>query len=451
MRSFRFTLVALFLLCSRLCFAYNFLHIQPKTGVPIGWEPGTTITYYVDPGDFGRLTNAQALALVQEAMKIWESASLNASVPHFEFGGFLPEDINETNYQDYVSLEACYEDDLASCPTQAQKDLKTVIIFDDNANSILNNVLCKITPCAASSGARVFGGSLSNPTFIKQGVVVFGGSLAVEKITKVVGTMTHELGHLLGLAHTVVNQEVPIKNEWEKYAADIPTMMSVYFPSSGESLPTLNPDDVAGISMLYPSGSFVADTATIKGKVLKSDGMSMSHVNVIVRNIEDPLCEAFSLMTDRTCTASNTACGSDGTGAYEINGLPAGSYTLEVEEVADKSLAATLVPGLVNPFIDGDAEFWNDGDAAGDPSNLTSSTITLAPGETRENVDIILDRSEVTADRIKFIPSDTFTPGPGTRCPEKPLVDYAAMIGIDETPASPLPSGSSGGCNLLQR
>jgi len=41
--------------------AYNFLYIHPTTGRPIGWAPGTTIHYYVDPGPLGRLTNEQAL------------------------------------------------------------------------------------------------------------------------------------------------------------------------------------------------------------------------------------------------------------------------------------------------------------------------------------------------------------------------------------------------------
>ena len=80
----------------------------------------------------------------------------------------------------------------------------------------------------------------------------------------------------------------------------------------------------------------------------------------------------------------------------------------------------------------------------------------VAAGETRENVDIILNRSEVTDDRIKYIPLDTFAPGPGTRCPEEPPVDYAEMIGIDEGGSSntgdttgSTSSGSSGGCGLI--
>ncbi len=445
-----------------LSFGYNFLYIHSTSGTPIGWESGTTIQYYLDPGSLGRLTNEQAHTLLKEAMKIWEDASPEADVPRFEFAGYLSEDVNGTNYQTYVSLGSCYADDLASCPSEAQKNLQTVIIFDED-DSILDNELCRITSCAAAAGARTFSGSPVDPRNIIQGIFVLGSSsgLTSTKIKAVVGTMVHELGHLLGLAHTSVNQEADIADmeELDRY---LPTMftsskiVALENVSIRQSTPT--PDDIAGISVLYPSDGFSTETATIKGQILKSDNSPMIHVNVIARNIDDPLCEAYSYLSGRLCeAASSTGCESSSTpsdrdSSYEISDLPPGSYTLEVEEVADESLAMTLAPGLVDPFIYGDAEFWNEGDAAGDPSNLTFSTITLAAGETRENVDIILNRSEVTDDRVKYIPLDTFTPGPGTRCPEEPPVDYAEMIGIDEGGDSDdgdSTSPSGGGCSLI--
>lgn len=39
--------------------AYNYLYVEQDTGDPIGWEPGTTIEYQLDPGDAGLLTNEQ--------------------------------------------------------------------------------------------------------------------------------------------------------------------------------------------------------------------------------------------------------------------------------------------------------------------------------------------------------------------------------------------------------
>lgn len=419
--------------------AYNFLYIDPTNGKPIGWEPGTTIHYYLDPGPLGRLTNDQAHTLLKEAMKIWENASPYANVPHFEFAGYLPEDVDGGNYQKYVSLGQCYTNDLASCPTQAQKDLQTVVVFD-NDDSILEKELCRITQCSATSGARVISGSSQEPGYIVQGIQVFGGAFASSTATKVnaiIGVMTHELGHLLGLAHTSLNQQAYIEDKGE-LARYMPTMFAYDVGGTNleKNMVTLNPDDIAGISNLYPSDNLVTQTGIIKGMILKSDGSPMMHVNVIARNVEDPLCEAYSFLAGRTCeAATQEACENDidlvSDPGFIISGFPVGSYTLEVEEVADEDLAHTLAPGLVDPFISGDAEFWNEGDQS-DESNTLSTVIDLMVGEIKEGVNIILNRSEVTSDRILYLPLDTFIAGPGTACPENPSINYAALVGINE-------------------
>lgn len=425
MKRLHWIVVSFVSLISLPSFAYNFLYIHPTTGEPIRWDNTQTIKYYLDPKPPGLLTNEQTQALLEEAMKIWENASLNANAPRFEFAGYLPEDVNGTNYQKYVSLGQCYTDDLDSCASEAQKNLQTVIVFDEDG-SILSNELCRITACVASAGAKVFSGSAQNTGNIVQGIAVFGVGAMDTRI------IVHEIGHLLGLAHSYVNLQMGD----ERY---LPIMMS---PN-----PTLNPDDIAGISVLYPSDSFETETATIKGQILKSDGTPMIHVNVIARNVDDPLCEVYSYLSGRFCEyATSSLCETGGTAGYDdssytISSLPPGSYTLEVEEVADDGLAITIAPGLIDPFIYGDAEFWNDGDAVSE-DHLTSSVITLAAGETRENVDIILNRSEVTDDRIKFIPLDTFTPGPGTRCPED---DSGDASGTTDT----IDSESAGGCSLI--
>ena len=452
MRSVRLVLLGLFLLNSTPSFAYNFLYIHPTTGEPIKWDNTQTIKYYLDPGPWGRLTNDQAHMLVKEATKIWENASTYANPPKFEFAGYLPEDVNGTNYEKYVSLGQCYTDDLESCSSEAQKQLQTAIIFDDD-NSILDNELCRITPCSASAGAKVFSGNRANPGFIVQGIAVFGPGFIFPINSNGMSVIVHELGHLFGLAHSYLNQQ----GFGGQY---YPTMMT----SAIAGQVTITPDDIAGISALYPSDTFDTETATIKGQILKSDGSPMMHVNVIARNTDDPLCEAYSFLSGRICpplyVGTSTNCFDSDFNNVEISdfaiaGLPPGSYTLEVEEVANDSLGQTLAPGLLpDEDIFGDAEFWNEGDAVSE-SNTTSSIITLAVGETRENIDIILNRSEVTEDRIKFIPLDTFTPGPGTRCPSEPPVDYAAMIGIeesdpDDTSDTSDPSPSVGGCSLMK-
>ncbi len=422
--------------------AYNFSYIHPTKGIPIGWDNTKTIQYWVDPGPLGGFTNAQALTLVQEAMKVWENASSNAKVPKFEFMGFLPEDVDGTNYQKYVSAGYCYTDDLTQCENQTQKDLKTVIVFDQD-EQILQNGLCKIGDCIAYATASVLGGSVANPSFIQAAVVTIGARLTGGSNESVKALMVHELGHLLGLAHTSVNQEAYFKNEQESKIY-IPVM---FFVDSAFSA-SLRPDDVAGISTLYPVDPYSPNLAIIKGTIKMSDGTPMQYMNVIARNVNDPLCDAYSMRSGRFCPPplnyQNGGCydgnGDVFVGDYVISGIPPGTYTVEVEDI-DSSMQSSISPGAIQSLF-GDAEFWNENDVANE-SNTASSTITLAAGETRSGIDIILNRSTVTPDRIQSIPLNTFTPGPGTNCPKNSTNTNPTVTGSTDT-------SSAGGCSLVR-
>jgi len=58
------------------------------------------------------------------------------------------------------------------------------------------------------------------------------------------------------------------------------------------------PDDVSGISNLYPTALYLAQTGTISGVLRLKDGVTQySGINVIARNVADPVGDAVSDMT----------------------------------------------------------------------------------------------------------------------------------------------------------
>lgn len=423
--------------------AYNYLEVD-SDGAPIGWAPGSTITYYLDPGAYGYLTNAQAYALLQEAMKRWEDVD-SANAPHFEFGGYLPEDVKGDNYKTYVTANVCYTGNIDECATDYQKELKTVIIFDEN-DEIVGVEFCVTGSCSAYSGAGVYDGNADAKGTIRQGFIVLGQGVLGVDLPDVFGTFVHEVGHLLGLAHPSLNQQITYNELIRDITIYMPTMSTV----SG-SRGNLNPDDLAGIASLYPTDSFNTGTASIRGTVLKSDASPLTHANVIARNVEDPFCKAYSSITGRTCPYYTALCETSGnaSGVFTIDGLPPGTYTLEVEGYSDAEIARTVAPGIYDPpVITGNAEFWNENDAVSDDP-LASSTITLQGGDSIEGLVITLDGSASSESLALYISADFFNVVDGSEC-TKDDSDYYEIAGV-ERPASDDPTPAGGGCSLIVR
>ena len=118
--------------------------------------------------------------------------------------------------------------------------------------------------------------------------------------------LTHEMGHALGLDHSTLNE-----------SPDLQPSLYPYF-AGGES--TLETDDKAGISCVYPTPSFEENYGTVKGKVMKTSNIGAFGVNVVLTDATSnhKVVAAFSGM--ETITG----------GEYSIRGIPPGKYRLSL-------------------------------------------------------------------------------------------------------------------------
>jgi hypothetical protein len=110
-------------------------------------------------------------------------------------------------------------------------------------------------------------------------------------------TLVHELGHSLGLQHTLAS-----------------SVMSTYDTTASTKENPLGADDIAGISGLYPAGNFSSVTSSISGTVtMNGAGVNLASVVAI-----SPFNPAIAALTNPD-------------GSYQINGIPPGVYIVYVE------------------------------------------------------------------------------------------------------------------------
>jgi hypothetical protein len=145
-------------------------------------------------------------------------------------------------------------------------------------------------------------------------------------------TVVHELGHALGLQHTFTSS----------------AMSTAATRSTTRGMP-LAPDDVAGISLLYPAAGFAANTGSVSGRVTL-DGQGVHLASVVAIESSGRVVSTLS----------------DPDGSYEIAGLPPGMYYLYVHP---------LPPGVQNGLGPADIRLPVDLDGKPVPAGAMFETV----------------------------------------------------------------------------
>lgn len=394
----------------------------PEDAKPIVWA-NMPIHYRVDPGPFSsRYTNAQGVQRVQAAFDVWHSVSTaNLS---FAYDGALTSDVNSV---------AGFNAVMGAC----NNGTSTPVVFDADGSIIKalgydENVIAFAGMCSVNANGSVVSGIVFLDGLWQDGVsTTTNGELTQAQFDEAV---THEIGHFLGLDHSQINLDtlgggIPCSTD---SLAGLPLMFPyAYCQARSEAgLPMLSPDDKAWISRLYPATSFATTYGTISGYIYFADGVSqLQGVNVIARQVDTPGTAenesrrvAVSVVSGYLFTSNpgqsfsakylpctpgpnapmcppsgfigdNREGGDTGSrnpaliGYFEIP-VPPGSYTIQVENVDYRFDGGSSVGPLDPPVGNKPSGYWSE---SGFSSSLSAAgTITVAPGEKKEDINLAL-------------------------------------------------------------
>jgi len=201
--------IMLMLASTTSAYAYSVLHTS--SGAELRWYTAQ-VPYYINVTGFNDFDPDEAIEVIQESFATWEGAGIGI---HFEYMGLT--DVRSAN-DDGISVVYFIQD---------SDEWKTTF---PNQQSALG-----VTRSWAAASGELLGFDLA----LNDAAVDFTNANTQEDtITDLANTVTHEIGHVMGLDHTDVEE-------------------AVMYPTSkqGElSKRTLHQDDIDGIHYLYRDG-----------------------------------------------------------------------------------------------------------------------------------------------------------------------------------------------------
>lgn len=130
----------------------------------------------------------------------------------------------------------------------------------------------------------------------------------------------HETGHFLGLGHSALGETEPSGGGGRRLIAAGAAMFPIAYGAGITTGRTLRPDDIAGVSDLYPDSGFREQTGSLQGRVTLA-GRGLFGAHVVAFNLETgDLVGSFSL---------------ENSGGFVIAGLTPGLYVVRAEPLDD--------------------------------------------------------------------------------------------------------------------
>ena len=143
---------------------------------------------------------------------------------------------------------------------------------------------------------------------------------------------THEIGHFLGLGHSAIGETELRPDGGRRVLGSGAVMFPISLGRGTVADRVLQPDDIAGVSDLYPDGGFRDDTGIVAGRV-RVDNVPVKGAHVVAFNPQTgALVGNFSLADS----------------SFRIAGLSPGPYVIRVEPIDDADIDSFLDPQGVN-------------------------------------------------------------------------------------------------------
>lgn len=277
-------------------------------GQPVIWPAGQ-VTYFVDRGSLGSLSNTQAVAMVDASAAIW-SAVPTAAV-NLTDGGSLAEDVNGSNV-----IAGIGSGNPGASPTFAQPSdiapsattTPVGVVFDTDGSVIdaLEGVGASEPDNCSQNGVLVWIDAMNSNATLSHGVIVLNGRCTTS--ANLLAMMSYQLerafGRILGLDFSQVNDGALNTNaNLPNGTLGWPVMDALSGdcgPAGGTCIPnptTLRLDDIAALNRMYPvttanqasfSGKLLtaANTVSLQGTINFRSGTGMQGVNVVARPLD---------------------------------------------------------------------------------------------------------------------------------------------------------------------
>ena len=288
--------IALVLLAILLCLsaqpAQAYLHLTFAVGstpTPLKWDTPRVRWFATDRGAPG-VSASQFQTAVASAFGTWEAVP-TASIA-FQFAGFTGAVPFEDDGISVFGFDEEADLDRVLGATTFVVDILTGEIVESDV--FFNSIFTWSTAAAGEQGR-----------FDLQSVAV------------------HEIGHFVGLGHSALGETEIRPEGGRRVLASGAVMFPISLGRGVTADRTLQPDDIAGVSDLYPDGDFRDRTGAIAGRVVQNgNGVIGAHIVAF-----DPKTRAL---------VGGFSLGEGG--AFQISGLSPGAHVVRVEPLDDADL-----------------------------------------------------------------------------------------------------------------